>query len=216
MSVISRFSFFRRICSSTAKYPFLGIIRGVVLVAMALVILTPPAQADRGMRTLKRGDYQTALNIWIPVAEQGSARAQYNIWVLYEKGLGVRREKTQATEWLERAARSGSVIARDRISAREAEVVLKTAKERARLGNAEAMMVIANIYADGVSVTRNLDEAHLWYSRAMRAGHPVAANALLRIEDPMTRGETSKARKAIKKDVGILEQVAYQTHSTPN
>jgi TPR repeat protein len=78
-----------------------------------------------------------------------------------KKASGFAAKKTQATEWLERAARSGSVIARDRISSREAEVVLKTAKERARLGNAEAMMVIANIYADGVSVTRNLDEAHL-------------------------------------------------------
>jgi hypothetical protein len=50
----------------------------------------------------------------------------------------------------------------------------------------------------------------------MRAGHPVAATARLQIEDSMTRGKISKARKAIKKDVGILEQVAYQTHSTPN
>jgi len=33
---------------------------------------------------LKREDYETAYKLWLPLAEQGFAQAQYNLGVMYE------------------------------------------------------------------------------------------------------------------------------------
>jgi uncharacterized protein len=34
-------------------------------------------------------DYETAYKLWLPLAEQGDAKAQYNLGVMYGKGQGV-------------------------------------------------------------------------------------------------------------------------------
>jgi len=217
MSVIKAFPISDCIGSIKLNICSLGTLRSALLAIVAMLFLAPHAQADRGMQALRKGDYETALQIWIPIAEQGSARAQYNISVLYEKGLGVRRDEARAIEWLERAAKSGSRSARDRLSDREAQERLRAAKERASHGNAAAMMEVANLYNDGKTLTRNMAKAHLWFSKAKAAGHPVAANALMRLEDSMTRMEIVKARKAAAAlDTDAVEQVAYRAHGTPD
>ena len=38
---------------------------------------------DEGMAAAKRGDYATALREWRPLADQGEARAQHNLGVMY-------------------------------------------------------------------------------------------------------------------------------------
>ncbi len=52
--------------------------------------LTAPAWAgvDEGVAALKRRDYATALREWRPLAEQGDAKAQSNLGLMDERGLG--------------------------------------------------------------------------------------------------------------------------------
>lgn len=52
-------------------------------------------------------DYEQALKIWQPLAEQGAPAAQYGLGRLYEQGLGVDRDFTAAFRWYERAAQQG-------------------------------------------------------------------------------------------------------------
>ena len=47
------------------------------------------ADYDDGMAALKRGDYATALQEFRLLAEQGHARAQFNLGVMYDNGYGV-------------------------------------------------------------------------------------------------------------------------------
>ena len=54
-----------------------------------------------------RGDYATAFRLWLPLAEQGSPRAQINIARLYERGEGVAQDKAAATEWYRKAEAQG-------------------------------------------------------------------------------------------------------------
>ena len=42
-----------------------------------------------GLDAANKGDYKTAFSLWKPLAEQGYAKAQYNLGVMYEKGQGV-------------------------------------------------------------------------------------------------------------------------------
>ena len=51
-----------------------------------------------------RGDYATAFRLWLPLAEQGSPRAQLNIARMYERGEGVAQNKAAAMEWYRKAA----------------------------------------------------------------------------------------------------------------
>lgn len=50
-----------------------------------------------------RADYQTALSIWLPQAEQGNARAQNYVGEIYEKGLGTTPDFKLAANWYGKA-----------------------------------------------------------------------------------------------------------------
>ncbi|MDX1733835.1 MAG: caspase family protein [Halioglobus sp.] len=51
-----------------------------------------------------RADYKTALAIWLPMAEQGDARAQNYVGEIYEKGLGTEPDYQLAAQWYGKAA----------------------------------------------------------------------------------------------------------------
>ncbi|MDP6022844.1 MAG: hypothetical protein QGG19_16325 [Alphaproteobacteria bacterium] len=60
-----------------------------------------------GQRLYSVGDFTGALNEWQPLAQQGDARAQTSLAILYLKGRGVPQNKTKAEEWAGRAAAQG-------------------------------------------------------------------------------------------------------------
>lgn len=51
-----------------------------------------------------RANYETALRVWLPPAEDGDAQAQFFVGQIYEKGLGRQPDGTKAASWYERAA----------------------------------------------------------------------------------------------------------------
>ena len=60
-----------------------------------------------GMISYIREDYATALNEWLPLAEQGHADAQFGLGTLYENGQGVPQDYAQAAGWYRKAAEQG-------------------------------------------------------------------------------------------------------------
>jgi len=44
---------------------------------------------QEGLDAYERGDYDTALKEWRPLAEQGDASGQFNLGFMYDQGLGV-------------------------------------------------------------------------------------------------------------------------------
>lgn len=55
----------------------------------------------------KRKDYATALRIWKPLADRGSAEAQTNVGILYEHGHGVLQDDREAIRFYRLAAEQG-------------------------------------------------------------------------------------------------------------
>lgn len=81
-----------------------------VLLAAALASFSVPAIADDiddGQAAYNTGDYATALRLWRPLAEQGNARAQNNLGVMYENGKGVAEDVNEAVRWYRLAAAQG-------------------------------------------------------------------------------------------------------------
>jgi TPR repeat protein len=58
-----------------------------------------------------RGDYATALRLLGPLADQGNARAQFNLGLMYDEGRGVAQNKAEALKWYGLAANQGHAIA---------------------------------------------------------------------------------------------------------
>ncbi len=63
------------------------------------------------MDAYERGDYETALKEWRPLAEQGEMVAQWSLGVMYERGRGVPQDYVQAYRWYTLAASQGDDLA---------------------------------------------------------------------------------------------------------
>jgi uncharacterized protein len=63
---------------------------------------------EDGLDAARRADYTAVLRLWTPLAEQGDARAQTNLGLLYSGGRGVSQDYVSAYMWLDLAAAGGN------------------------------------------------------------------------------------------------------------
>jgi TonB family protein len=115
---------------------------GSILIAGLTLGLSGSAMAgpmEDGQAAYNRGDYTTAQRLWRPLAEQGLARAQNNLGVMYENAKGVPQNINEALKWYRLAAEQGYAGAQNNL---------------------------ALIYALGRGVPRDPVRAHMWFSLA--------------------------------------------------
>ena len=130
-----------------------GMVRYLTVGLLTLLISASPAvpafggQFDDGIAAYERGDYGTAFRLMKPLAEQGDAKAQHNLGVMYDYGRGTPQDNTKAVKWYRRAAEQGIP---------------------------EAQHNLGLIYENGQGVPRNDTEAVKWYRRAAEQGIPEA------------------------------------------
>ena len=85
-----------------------------ILVSLGMVFICVQAHAgdvNRAFAAAQGGDFETAMDEWMPLAEQGFARAQYNIGVMYEMGEGAPQYYKTAVKWYTLAAKQGYIFA---------------------------------------------------------------------------------------------------------
>lgn len=82
-----------------------------VLALLMAALSSAPAWAgfDEGMAAYEKGDYETALSEWRPLAEQGDTDAQSNLGVMYANGQGVAQDYAEALKCYRLAATQGCV-----------------------------------------------------------------------------------------------------------
>lgn len=136
------------------------------------------------------GDFLKALSIWRPLAEQGDARAQNNLGILYRNGEGLVQDFDQARSWLLRSAAQGHAQAQYSLGvmydygyglAQNYTEALRWYQQAAALGNADAQYNLGVFYAEGRGVKQSLTEAARWYAKAAKQGHANAQNILARM-----------------------------------
>jgi TPR repeat protein len=71
---------------------------------------------EDGMASYNRGDYQPAMALLRQLAQQGNARAQGLIGVMYRRGHGVAQSAVHAFMWLSLAAARGDAAARTELN----------------------------------------------------------------------------------------------------
>lgn len=100
-------------------------------------------------------DYVAAANWFRIAAEQGYAKAQHNLALMYENGQGVSQDSAEAAKWYHMAAEQG------------------LASSQNNLGS---------MYEAGAGVTQDHTEAIKWYRRAAENGDENAPSNLNRLE----------------------------------
>ena len=98
---------------------------------------------QEGLKAFDRGDHAQAFRLWMPLAEQGRAEAQFNIAVMYEQGLGVAKSDVDAARWYRAAAERGDV---------------------------SSQLKMGSLYEAGTGVAKDLDRARFWYGEAAKGG----------------------------------------------
>lgn len=91
-----------------------SIFLGLLLVVCAV---TPVAaqSLERAEAAYFRGDYADAMEMMLPLAEEGDRHAQYLIGFMHERGQGVPKDPAKGAEWYGRAAERGNPFAQNNL-----------------------------------------------------------------------------------------------------
>jgi uncharacterized protein len=85
----------------------------LLIILMLLPISTNTSFAsdyDSGLEAALSGDFQTAFNIWMPLAKQGDPYAQNGLGMLYRRGDGVNKDPKEAAKWFQLSADQGFLM----------------------------------------------------------------------------------------------------------
>ncbi len=127
-----------------------------------------------------RGDYATAYRLIKPLAEQGNAKAQFNLGVMYHNGHGVPQDYTEAMKWYQKAAEQALADANYNLGVmhhngegvpQDDTEAMKWFRKAAEQGYAKAQYNLGSIYHKGESIPQDYTEALKWYKKAAEQGH---------------------------------------------
>jgi len=132
---------------------------------------------NKGLKAYNAMDYATAIKEWKPLAEQGYAKAQYNLGLMYKNGNGVLKDATEAVKWYRLAAEQG---------------------------DAQAQRNLGHMSSNGNGVLKDNLTAHMWYNIASANGSKAAGEWRDERADLMTpdaiEKATSMARECMASD----------------
>ena len=115
------------------------------LLSIGLIGITCLTYADfnDGWTAFSKEDYKGASKEWKPLAEEGDAKSQTNLGILYYNGKGVLKDYKKAVEWLTKAAEQGE---------------------------AEAQFILGEIYIEGIVALKSFKTAKYWVQLAYENG----------------------------------------------
>ena len=159
-----------------------------------------------GLDAHTRGDYKTAYKLLAPLAEQGNAKAQFRLGVMYEHSLGVPQDYKTAVKWYRLSAEQGLAIAQSRLGflhllgirgvQQDYKEAVKWSRLAAEQGNAIAQYFLGHSYADGQGVLQDYALAHMWFNLCGASGDDEdCVENRNRVEKKMTPSQIEKAQE---------------------
>ena len=158
---------------------------GAGVLALLFGLITPVAAGlyEDAAAAYTRGDYETALRILQPLAEQGDANAQFNLALMYNKGDGVLRDNAEAVKWYRKAADQGYAAAQFNLALmyekspgipRDYAEANRLYRAAADEGLADAQNNLCGMYLDGRGVSQDDAEAAKLCRKAADQGLAIA------------------------------------------
>jgi hypothetical protein len=126
------------------------------------------ATLQDGLGAAKRGDYEEAYKLWLPLAEQEDATAQFKLGLMYDKGQGVPQDYEKAVNWYSLSAEQGLI---------------------------KAQYNLGSMYANGHGVLQDYILAHMWWNIAGSSEYRDAAENRNMVEKEMSPPQIEEARE---------------------
>jgi TPR repeat protein len=158
----------------------------VTAISIGSLFAIPP-EDPAGHEAFLKKDYATAYRIWKPLADRGDANAQYNLAILYERGLGIRRDLSEAFTLCHLAAAQGlpqaevevgRMYARGWGTAQRYGEALQWFEKAAEQGDPDGQRNMGWLYDQGYGVARDYKIAAKWYQLAADHGNAEGQYAL--------------------------------------
>ena len=129
-----------------------------------------------GQRAYASGNYEVAINEWTQVADDGNARAQYNLGWMHANGRGVAQDFKEAIKWYTKSAEQGNVNAqynlgnlylRGQGATQNDNLAFSWFIKAAEQGDAPAQYNLGRMYLLGKGGDKNILEARFWIKQAL-------------------------------------------------
>ena len=175
-----------------------------LLVGLLLVPALGWADFQAGLDAVNRGDYDTALAEFRPVAEQGDAKAQFHLGLMYANGEGVPQDYQEAVKWYRRAAEQGDARAQSNLGLmydkgqgvpQAYQEAVKWYRRAAEQGRPSAQYNLASMYYSGQGVPQDYVLAHMWANLAASQGGEKAVKKRDKIATFMTPAQLAEAQR---------------------
>ena len=171
-----------------------------IIGALALAIVAAPLSAQSvkaGIDAWQKGDFSSAIAIWRPLAESGSADAQFNLGQAYRLGKGVPINLSQSQNWLERAADQGHVDAETTLGLMlfqngDKDSGLKWLKMAADQDDPRAQLVYGTALFNGDGVTQNPVLGYALVARSAAQGLGPAKDTLSQLNTLVSTQDREK------------------------
>jgi TPR repeat protein len=130
---------------------------------------------EDGVVAYGKGDFASVLRLWTPLAEQGNAKAQYNLGLMYDQGKDVAQDYKTAVKWYTLAAEQGNAWAERSLGimydnghgvAQNYKTAIKWFTLSAEQGNVFAQINLGVMYEKGKGVAQDYVKSHMWFNIA--------------------------------------------------
>ena len=161
------------------------------------------ADLQKGVTAYQNGNYATALREWTPLAEQGSAKAQFALGLMYANGQGVLQEHKTAVKWWKFSANQGYAVAQFNLGymydegkgvPQDYKTAVKWYRLAAEQGNVPAQLNLGIMYDEGRGGIQDNVYAHMWYNLAAISGDKDAVTNRDIVAKRMTPSQLEKAQ----------------------
>jgi TPR repeat protein len=121
------------------------------------------------------GDYETAMRLWRPLADQGNATVQNFLGQLYREGTGVPRDYATAMSWYQKAADQGNAPAQFNLGfmyfnglgvPQDYATAMSWYRRAADQGNTAAQLNLGVMYLEGEGAPQDYVSAYMWFNLA--------------------------------------------------
>lgn len=137
----------------------------------------------------ERGDYETAVGVWAPLAQNGwPPRAISNLGACYVEGLGVTRDLAKAAELFARGSQAGDAVSQRNLATlhfkgeggvdQDDEAALGLFRAAAEQGDAAAQDMLSWMLLEGQASAPDYEGARQW---ALAAAEQGVASAMTRL-----------------------------------
>ena len=150
------------------------------------------AGSNEAIKAYDSGEYQKALEMWMLLAYEGDAEAQYRLGTMFLHGTGIGVSTDEAVYWLSRAAEQGESNAQYLLGAiylsgkglrSDREHGLEWWQAAANNGHSAAQYGIGIAHLYGAGVSANSVDARKWLMAALKSGSPEAGRVLQNLDE---------------------------------